>query len=397
VAERLVESRGKGVLLLDSHPTGCERTVQLAADEIAAPADSTAPPPTALVIGSSAGYGAAITIAGLIGLRLRGLGLALERPPGRLTASAGWYRTAEMARVADSVRADFEFHNADCFADATKTQILDRLAERFGALDYLIYSVAAPRRTDPSGTTYQSVIKPLGEATTTWSLDFEGGAGRVRRVEIQPGSPEETEATVKVMGGEDWADWVAALDARGLLNPGFQTVALSYIGSDLTSPIYRDGTIGAAKHHLEQTARELTESLKARDGRALTSVNGAAVTQASTAIPGISLYVSLLHSVLGDALQSPARQGQRLWGHLTGTQPLEIDAEGRIRLDDWEFAEGVQDQVRARWAEAVEAGELAPDVYEWFMDEVRRLYGFSVPGVDYTQPVEVDIPWPKLH
>ncbi len=395
MTRRVVEPKGKGALLLDSHPEGCRHSVQLCAAEIE-PGAGRETPKTALVIGSSTGYGAAITVAGLVGERISGVGLCLERPPTeRRTGSAGWYRTVAMADLAASAGADFEFHNGDCFADGTKDVILDRIAERFGGVDHLVYSVAAPRRTDRGGATYQSVIKPIGAPTTTYSVDFESGSRRVKRIEIQPATATETEATVKVMGGEDWAEWVAALDARGLLRPGFQTVALSYIGSTLTAPIYRAGTIGQAKNHLETTARDLNQSLHSIRGRAVTSVNGATVTQASTAIPGISLYVSLLHRVLGDSMQSPARQGQRLWRHVTGAQPLPVDAEGRVRLDDWEFVDGVQEQVTKAWQEAVDAGEVPAGVSEWFMDEVFRLYGFGVPGVAYEEAVEVDIAWPS--
>jgi enoyl-[acyl-carrier protein] reductase/trans-2-enoyl-CoA reductase (NAD+) len=299
-----------------------------------------------------------------------------------------------MAELARTAGADFRFLNGDCYSPETKREVVAALRQ-YGPVDYLIYSVAAPRRVDPSGTTYQSVIKPLGEATTTHSVDFEGGGRGIRRVEVEPASPDETEATVKVMGGEDWSDWVAALSENDLLSPGATTVALSYIGSSLTAPIYRHGTIGAAKDHLESTARQLTETaLKPVGGRAITSVNGAAVTQASTAIPGISLYVSLLHGVLGDAMQSPTTQAVRLWRHLTGAEPLTVDPEGRIRLDDWEFADGVQPEVERHWQQAVDAGEISADEAAWFYNQVYRLYGFGVPTVDYGQPVETDVPWP---
>jgi enoyl-[acyl-carrier protein] reductase/trans-2-enoyl-CoA reductase (NAD+) len=393
MAMTVVEPKGKGALLLDSHPTGCARTVTDGAASVP-PGSLGRDAPTALVIGTSAGYGQAITAAGLAGMRMSGIGLGLERAPGRRTGSAGWYRVAAMAEVARDAGADFRFLNGDCYSPETKRTVIEAL-RRYGPVDYLIYSVAAPRRVDPDGTTYQSVIKPLGERTTTHSVDFEGGGRAIRRVEVDPATPAETEATVKVMGGEDWSDWVAALSENDLLAPGAITVALSYIGSRLTAPIYRSGTIGAAKDHLESTARTLTETtLKPVGGRAITSVNGAAVTQASTAIPGISLYVAVLHGVLGDAMQTPTAQAVRLWRHLAGAEPLSIDPEGRIRLDDWEFADGVQPEVERHWQLAVDAGEISADEAAWFYNQVFRLYGFGVPSVDYGQPVETDIPWP---
>jgi enoyl-[acyl-carrier protein] reductase/trans-2-enoyl-CoA reductase (NAD+) len=348
--------------------------------------------PVALVIGSSAGYGLAATLVGLRRHGMQGVGVAFERPPGRRTGTAGWYRTIATAELSD----DFLFVNADAFADTTKSDVLDLIEQRFGQLDLLVYSVAAPRRVDPrTGETHTSVIKPLGAAHTTRTLEFDGdGTPLLREVTAQPADEAEAAATVQVMGGEDWSRWVTALEERKLLRTGFRTVALSYIGSNLTSAIYRDGTIGAAKVHLEQTAHTLDERLAAVDGRALTSVNGAAVTQASTAIPGIALYVSLLHAVLGDALQSPIKQSVQLWDQLTGAAPLDLDEQGRLRLDRWELDPAVQAAVAERW-QAISPATIAEvaDV-DWFRAQFRGLYGFDVPGVDYTEPVDPDLPWP---
>jgi enoyl-[acyl-carrier protein] reductase/trans-2-enoyl-CoA reductase (NAD+) len=350
----------------------------------------------ALVIGSSAGYGLAATVAGLARYGINGVGIGFERPPGRRTGTAGWYRTIATAELAAEVGSDFTFVNADAFADTTKDEVTDLVAKRFGGLDTLIYSVAAPRRTDPrSGETYQSVIKPRGQSSTTKTLDFDSdGAATLREISVAPATEEEAAETVRVMGGEDWARWVMALSERGLLRDGFRTVALSYIGSSLTAAIYREGTIGAAKEDLEQTAKTLNAHLVPAGGAALTSVNGAAVTQASTAIPGIALYVSLLRAVLGDGLQSPIEQSVRLWDQLTGAAPFDLDDEGRIRLDRWELTDDVQADVAQRWQSATdETIESLADI-GWFRAQFRGLYGFDVPGVDYAKPVETDLPWP---
>jgi enoyl-[acyl-carrier protein] reductase/trans-2-enoyl-CoA reductase (NAD+) len=195
------------------------------------------------------------------------------------------------------------------------------------------------------------------------------------------------------MGGADWERWVTALAARGLLAEGFNTVALTYIGSELTAPIYREGTIGAAKMDLEATAGTITRALDGA-GRAWTCVGGAAVTQASTHIPGIALYIAVLRAVLGDALQSPAEQAARLWDQLTGTAPLDTDSGGRIRLDRWELDPAVQAEVTRRWHAATPGTirDLADTA--WFRAQFRALYGFDVPSIDYTAAVETDIPWP---
>jgi enoyl-[acyl-carrier protein] reductase/trans-2-enoyl-CoA reductase (NAD+) len=391
MSSRVIRPTGRGFLLLDSHPAGCTRSV---ADM--APSFAPAPRKIALIIGSSAGYGLATTIAGLSRYGISGVGVAFERPPGRRTATAGWYRTIATDALAAEFGSDLTFVNADAFADTTKDEILDLVAKRFGGLDYLIYSVAAPRRVDPrNGETYASVIKPLGAAHTTRTLEFSSdGTPSLQEVTAQPATPEEAAATVKVMGGEDWGRWITALSSRGLLNEGFQTVALSYIGSSLTSAIYREGTIGAAKLDLEQTATTLTDQLKSVGGRAFTSVNGAAVTQASTAIPGIALYVSLLRAVLGDKLQSPTEQSLRLWDQLTGAAPLDLDDQGRIRLDRWELTDEVQSAVATLWRELTPETIAEVADVDWFRAQFRGLYGFDVPNVDYDAPVEVDLPWP---
>ncbi|MFG1994700.1 bifunctional NADH-specific enoyl-ACP reductase/trans-2-enoyl-CoA reductase [Actinoplanes sp. NPDC048988] len=385
MSERVVNPSGRGFLLVDSHPTGCFESVARMRSEAGAARDVPADGPVALIIGATAGYGLAATVAGLARHGIRGVGLGFERPAGRRTATAGWYRAVAAGRLARELGRDFTFVNGDAFAGSTKDETLDLIAKRFGGLDYLIYSVAAPRRTDPAGVTHQSVIKPLGAAHTTRTLEFDrDGTPALREITVEPASADEAAATVKVMGGEDWALWVAALAERGLLRDGFQTVALSYIGSKLTSGIYRSGTIGAAKAHLEATAAELSELPGVR---ALTSVNGAAVTQASTAIPGIALYVSLLREVLGDELQSPVAQSIRLWEQLTGAAPFDLDEAGRLRLDRWELDPAVQARVAERWATGM--GDVG-----WFRAQFRALYGFDVPGVDYARPVEVELPWP---
>jgi len=396
MAPRVITPSGRGFLLLDSHPVGCERTVgDLAAAVPLLSAPRPGRRPVALVIGSSAGYGLAMTVAGLARYGITGLGICLEKAPGRRTGTAGWYRTAATAGLASSLGSGFTFLNADAFSDEAKDQAATILTDRYGPADYLVYSVAAPRRTDPdTGITHSSVLKPLGQAATMRTLGFSAdGEPALTEAVIGPATEEEKAATTAVMGGADWQRWVTALAAQGLLAEGFRTVALTYIGSELTAPIYRGGTIGAAKKDLEVTAGAITKSLDGA-GQAWTCVNGAAVTQASTHIPGIALYVSLLRAVLGNALQPPAEQAIQLWDQLTGTAPLDTDEEGRIRLDRWELDPAVQAEVARRWHAATPETITTLADTGWFRAQFRGLYGFDVPGIDYTQPVEADIPWP---
>jgi len=397
MAKRVITPSGRGFLLLDSHPVGCERTVLDLAESIPQlPARERGRRPVALVIGSSAGYGLAMTVAGLVRHGITGLGICFEKAPGRRTGTAGWYRTAATASLADALGSGFTFLNADAFTDETKDQAAAILAARYGPLDYLVYSVAAPRRTDPeTGITYTSVLKPLGQAAATRTLSFTAdGKASLSETVIEPATEQEKDATVAVMGGADWERWITALNSKGLLAGGFRTVALTYIGSELTAPVYRHGTIGAAKIDLEATASRITDTLNATGGRAWTCVNGAAVTQASTHIPGIALYVSLLRAVLGEEIQPPAAQAVQLWDLLTPAAPPGTDENGRVRLDRWELHPAVQAEVTRRWHAATPAtiGDLA-DI-TWFRAQFRALYGFDVPGTDYTAEVETDIHWP---
>lgn len=389
MTDRLIKPVGRGFLFLDSHPTGCTQLVKELTEQVEARQPERRP--VALIIGSSSGYGLAATVAGLARYGIDGIGISFEKAPTvRRTATAGWYRTAATAAYAKDHNSDFHFVNADAFADTTKDEVLNLLQEKFGGVDYLIYSVAAPRRVDPrTDTTYQSAIKAIGQPAQTKSLAYDDGQPVLQEVGIEVATDDEVAETVAVMGGEDWARWVDALEERKLLKDGFSTVALTYIGSELTGPIYRQGSIGAAKAHLEQTAQELGKKVQA-----YTSVNGAAVTQASSAIPGIGLYVSLLHKVLGEQMQTPIQQSIALWDQLTGEKPLDLDDEGRIRLDRWELTDDVQGAVKKQWDAATQENiaEVADTV--WFYQEVRRLYGFDVENVDYDQPTEVDVEWP---
>ncbi|WP_405412134.1 enoyl-[acyl-carrier-protein] reductase FabV [Streptomyces decoyicus] len=398
MSERVITPRSRGFLFLDSHPAGCERLVQEMWKAAPSPARVPDSAPVALVVGSSAGYGLAATIAGLARAGIRGIGVCFEKAPTeRRTATAGWYRTAATAELARQHGHDMVFLNGDAFSDEMKDQVADLLRQRFGRLDHLIYSVASPRRTDPeTGITYASALKPIGEAYCTKTLVFDGdGTPEVKEVETQPAEGDDVEQTIAVMGGADWERWIDHLADRDLLTDGFSTAALSYIGSPLTDGIYRQGTIGAAKAHLEATARTLDERLnKLVGGRAVTSVNGAAVTQSSTAIPGIALYVGLLRGVLGEALVPPIAQLSDLWDQLTGVRPLDTDEDGRVRLDGWELNSAVQAAVTERWDSATTETITRLADLDWFHAEVQRLYGFAVPGVDYTAPTATQVPWP---
>jgi enoyl-[acyl-carrier protein] reductase / trans-2-enoyl-CoA reductase (NAD+) len=394
---RALRPEGKGFIFLDAHPVGCAATVDaMISETIGARGGAAASrAPRALVLGCSAGYGLSASVTGLYRYGAQVIGLCYERPAtARRSASAGWYRIAALADRAAAAGLMFEPVNGDCFDPAVRAQVLDRAAAAFGTIDVLIYSIAAPRRADPqSGTIYHSAVKPIGAAYQTRNVGFADGVV-LRETSHEPATDAEIEATIKVMGGEDWAAWVTDLGARNMLAPGFQTAALTYVGSELTAPIYRQGTIGRAKDHLEATASDLTDGvLKQAGGTALTCAHCAAVTFSSLAIPGISLYLSLLHQVAQEAAESPVRQSIRLWDYLSG-HGGSTDSHGRLRLDTAELVPAVQDELRRRWqADTAQLTAGLADL-DWFRRQIWQLYGFDVPGVDYGELVEVDVPWP---
>ncbi|MEV7618257.1 phosphopantetheine-binding protein [Streptomyces sp. NPDC089799] len=394
VSIRSIDPKQRGFLIVNSHPDGAARTVHRMWEDIPARATGS-DGPVVLLLGHSAGYGLATLLTGLRQHNIRGVGVAFEaEATERRTASAGWYRTAAAADLAREADHDFLFVNTDAFSQTAKDKVLALVKERYGKVDYLIYSLAAPRRTDPdTGEVHHSVIKPLGAPYDAPALDCSGDDPKVGRVHLEAGTDAERAATVQVMGGADWKLWVDALAGQNLLADGFTTVALTYIGSELTAPIYRQGTIGAAKEDLERTAHIL-EDVLGDGGRAFTAVAGAAVTQASSAIPSIALYTAFLRTVLGQGFRTTAEQAGDLWYQLTGAQPLALDESGRIRLDGWELDNDVQDRVRALWTDPEAGLEQAARGAEWFMGQIRNLYGWDVDGIDYDQPANVTVPWP---
>jgi enoyl-[acyl-carrier protein] reductase/trans-2-enoyl-CoA reductase (NAD+) len=380
-------------------PAGCVRAVadlwSAAGPIVTGPARR----PVVLVIGVSSGFGLAMTVAGLARHGIRGVGVALERGPAqRRAATAGWYRTIGLAALTRQAGSDFSFVNADAFADATKDHVLDLIEERFGGLDVLTYSVAASRRTDPdTGLTHRSVIKPLGGPRTTKTLEFApDGSPVLGRLMMEPATEAEVAGTVEVMGGGDWSRWITALARRNLLRPGFRTVAASYVGSTVNAGFYRLGSLGRAKAHLERTARELCDTLAPAAGAAYTSVTSVAVTPASHAVPGVSLYISLLKAVLGERMPTMVDQSLRLWDRLSGASPLHVDGEGRIRLDDIESGAAVQAELVERWRAVTPANLTRLADVDWLRRETGRLVGFDVAGVEDDEQPPPSLAWPGI-
>ena len=378
-------------ICLTAHPLGCEAQVREQIDYVRAkePLIGTK---RSLIVGSSNGYGLAARILAAYGCGANTVGVAYERPgteakPG----SAGWYNDLAFRRSAELDRLGAWSINGDAFSREIKEQTVDLVKQNLGGVDLVVYSIASPRRMDPdTGVLHSSVIKPIGRPFVEKTVDFQ--TGEVSEIRAEPaGSQKEIEDTVKVMGGEDWQLWIEALDAAGLLEEGTTTLAFSYIGPEFTAPIYRDGTIGEAKKHLERTAKALNRRLAERGGRALVSVNKALVTRASSVIPAVPLYIALLYRVMKDRGLHEAciQQIDRLFrDYLCSDNPPPTDAEGRIRIDDREMLPEVQEEVRKRWRQVTsENVERLSDI-AGFRDEYLRYHGFGVSGIDYAADVE---------
>jgi len=388
----VVTPRIRGFLCTNAHPAGCAANARRQVDLARGAGAGLG---RVLVVGSSTGYGLSSLVTTVWGYGARALGVCLERPAsGERTASAGWYNLAELHRLAHDERRELRTINGDAFAHEVKDQVVEALRE-LGPVDLVVYSVASPRRKDPdSERVWTSVLKTVGSPARAKHIDVRDES--VTTVDVEPATEEEIEATVKVMGGEDWELWIRRLLDERLLSRGARSVAYSYVGPRVTHPIYRSGTIGRAKQHLEATAGRLHVLLAERiGGGAWVSVNKAAVTQASVVIPAVPLYQSLLYKVMkdGGTHEQPLDQMLRLFrDHLGPGREPQLDASRLIRLDDHEMEAGVQARVHELWTQVTT--ENLNELSDWpgFKREFRQLFGFDVELVDYDEPVEIDRP-----
>ena len=386
----IVRPKTRGFICITAHPEGCAAHVEQWAGYIRKQGPIANAPKRVLVVGSSTGYGLASRVTAAFGGGAATFGVYFEKPsePDRL-GTAGYYNTLAFERSARAAGLYAKGINGDAFSDAVKAQTIERIREDLGQIDLMVYSLASPRRTDPkTGAVSKSVLKPLGETYTSKTVDTDKWT--VNPVSIEPATEQEVADTVSVMGGEDWQMWVDALEAAGVLAPGFTTVAYSYIGPDLTWAVYRNGTIGRAKEHLEKTGHDLDARLKSIGGRAFVSVNKALVTQASSAIPVVPLYISLLYRVMKERglHEGCIEQIRRLFGRLYEQSPTPVDAEGRIRVDDWEMKPDVQKAVQDLWPQVTtETLQQLADT-AGYREEFLKLFGFGLPGIDYETETE---------
>ena len=381
----IIEPRMRGFICLTAHPKGCEQNVINQINYVKSKGAINGPKKV-LVIGASTGFGLASRITSAFGSDAATIGVFFEKPAAEgKPASPGFYNSAAFEKQAHAAGLYAKSINGDAFSNEIKDKTIDLIKADLGQVDLVIYSLASPVRTNPNtGITHKSVLKPIGQNFTNKTVDFH--TGNVTQVSIDPCNEDDIENTVAVMGGEDWAMWIEAMKKAGVLAPNAQTVAYSYIGPALTEPVYRKGTIGRAKDHLEATAFEITKSLADLNGKAFVSVNKALVTQASSAIPVIPLYISLLYKVMkAEGIHEGCiEQIQRLYQDRMFTgKAIPTDDKGRIRIDDWEMRDDVQGKIAKLWLQATT--ESLPEIGDLpgYKQDFLNLFGFGFEGVDY--------------
>lgn len=394
----IVAPKIRGFICTTAHPEGCAKHV---AEQIAVVKKGGLMengPKRVLVIGSSTGYGLSSRIAAAFGANASTVGVFFERPgEDDRTATAGWYNTAAFEKEAKEAGLYARSFNGDAYSDAVKTEVIEAIKADLEQVDLVIYSLASPRRTHPtSGEVFKSVLKPIGEVYTNKNLNTTTGV--VNEISIEPAQGDDIAQTVAVMGGEDWEMWMDALMAADALAPGVQTVSYSYIGPEVTWPIYKNGTIGKAKEDLENVQRKLDEKLAPLNGKAWVSVNKALVTQASSAIPVVPLYISLLYKVMKaeGTHEDTIEQMDRLFRDRLYSGNPQPDEAGRIRVDDWEMKPAIQELVGKRWTE-VNTDNLAEyGDFAGYQSSFLRLFGFGLEGVDYTADTHPNVPVPSI-
>lgn len=383
----------RGFICLTSHPKGCEKNVITQIEYIKSKG-SIDGPKNVLVIGASTGFGLASRITSAFGSNASTIGVFFEKPPQEgKTASPGWYNSVAFQEQAKKAGLYAKSINGDAFSAEIKNKTIDLIKADLGKIDLVIYSLASPVRVHPvTGVTHRSILKPIGNTYTNKTVDFHTGI--VSTISIEPCTEEEINNTVAVMGGEDWEMWMDALVKADALSNDAMTVAYSYIGPSLTEAVYRKGTIGKAKDHLEATAFKISDKLKSLNAKAYVSVNKALVTQASSAIPVIPLYISLLYKTMKEKgiHEGCIEQIQRLFKERLYTgKPIPTDDKGRIRIDDWEMREDVQSKIAETWLLA--NTETLPGIgdLQGYKADFLNLFGFGFSGINYEEDVNENL------
>lgn len=384
----IIEPKIRGFVCITAHPEGCAKKV---AQEIAIAKASPikSGPKKVLVIGASTGYGLSSRVTAAFSCEASTLGVFFERPSSNgKPASAGWYNTVAFEKEATAAGLYAKSINGDAFSNEIKANVIQTIKEDWGTVDCVIYSLASPKRIDPTtGNTYKSCLKPIGSSFNNTSLDTNKGL--IESVSIEPANEEDIENTIKVMGGEDWELWMEALSQAGVLTPETKTVAYSYIGPEVTWPVYKNGTIGTAKLDVERASRTISKKYGIE---AYVSVNKAVVTQASSAIPVVPLYISILFKIMKakGTHEGCIEQIVRLFKDRLYEGDLNLDQDGRIRVDDWEMDSEVQAEVASIWPSVTTENLRDVSDFNAYQKEFLELFGFGLDGIDYSKDVEVD-------
>jgi enoyl-[acyl-carrier protein] reductase/trans-2-enoyl-CoA reductase (NAD+) len=388
----VIKPKVRGFICTTAHPTGCAKHVQEQIDYVKSKTTAQTGPKNVLVIGCSNGYGLASRITAAFGYKANTLGVMFEKEPSeRRTASSGWYNTVALEKAAKAEGLYAESLNTDAFSAEAKEQVIAKIKENMGKVDLIVYSLGAPRRKDPvSGEVYSSTLKPIGQSVTRKNLNTD--TREVSEITLEPASEDEIFNTVKVMGGEDWEMWIEALMQADVLAEGVKTTAYTYIGKELTWPIYGGATIGKAKEDLDRASKDINQKLAgALHGSSFVSVLKALVTQSSSAIPVMPLYISALYKVMKE---QGTHEGciEQIFGLFTeqlySTTELNLDSVGRIRMEDNELAASVQEKVAEIWAQVTTDNLDELTDFAGYQAEFFKLFGFGFEDVDYEADVD---------
>ncbi len=391
----VIQPKIRGFICTNAHPVGCAANVEQQIDYIRQQQQPEEGPKNVLVLGCSTGYGLASRITAAFGYGAKTLGVCFEKPPSeRKTGTAGWYNTAAFHQQAEEAGLYAKTINGDAFSNEIKAEVIEAIKADMGKVDLVVYSLASPRRTDPNtGETFKSVLKPVGQGYKTKTYDTDKDL--VHEIELEPATQEEIDHTIKVMGGEDWEMWLDALDAADLLAEGCRTTAYTYIGKELTWPIYGHATIGKAKEDLDRAAAAINSSKADKQVKAYVSSLKALVTQASSAIPVMPLYISLIYKVMKEegTHEGCIEQIQGLFAEKLFAAHPQTDEANRLRMDDKETNEQTQAKIKALWDQVTQDNFHQLSDYAGYHQEFLHLFGFGFDGVDYDADVDPMVDW----
>ncbi len=391
----VIKPKIRGFICTTTHPVGCEHNVRAQIAKVREGGVISNCPKRVLVIGASSGYGMASRITAAFGGGASTIGVFFEKPATeKKPGTAGWHNAAAFEKCANEEGLYNKSFNGDAFSHEMRTAVIETIKEDLGQIDLVVYSLASPVRKMPdSGEVIRSVLKPIGETYKSTAIDTN--KDQIINAEIEPATEEEIAATVTVMGGEDWELWMAALSDAGVLADGADSVAYSYIGTEITWPIYWNGALGRAKQDLDRASTAINEKLAATGGRANIAVLKSVVTQASSAIPVMPLYLSMVFKIMKEegVHEGVIDQIDRLFRtRLTLENPGTDDAR-RLRVDDWELREDIQDKCVALWPQVTSENVFELTDYAYYKQEFMRLFGFEIEGIDYEADVATEVPF----